>query len=59
MRKENKRIILPHVLDVVYDALSLGGDGSPVDALVLDVSDAFWTLPLRARECRYFVGTFC
>ena len=53
---KTQRIVLPHVLDVVFDALSLGGDGRPVEALVLDVSDAFWTLPLRARERRYFVG---
>ena len=41
--KRNQRIILPHVLDVVYDGLSLGGDGSPVDALMLDASEACWT----------------
>ena len=40
MRKE-KPAHLRHVLDVVFDALTLGGDGRPVDALVLDVSDAF------------------
>ena len=39
--RKNQRIILPHVLDVVFDALTLGSDGSPIEALVLDVSDAF------------------
>ena len=41
---------------MVFDALTLGCEGEAVEALVLDVSDAFWTLPLRTRERRYFVG---
>ena len=54
--RKNQRIILPHVLDVVFDALTLGGDASPIEALALDVSDAFWRPPLRTRERRHFVG---
>ena len=54
--RKNQRIILPHVLDVVFDALTVGSNGSPVEALVLDVSEAFWTLALRTLERRYFVG---
>ena len=33
-----------------------GGEGQAVEALVLDVSDAFRTLPLRTRERRHFIG---
>ena len=54
--RRNQRIILPEVLDVVFDALTSGCEGQAVEALVLYVSDAFWTLPLRTRERRYFVG---
>ena len=55
--RRNQRTILSHVLDVVFDALTLGDDGSFVEVLVLDVSDAFWTLPTLFSGAALFRGT--
>ena len=55
--KKNQRI--PSVVDVVLDSLALGQGGRRQgggEALVLDFADAFWTLPLRGSERRFFVG---
>ena len=55
------RSILPRVLDVVFDALELLSDlpeDEDLEAFVLDFVDAFWHLPLRDVERRYFVTKF-
>jgi len=54
--RKNQRIILPRVTDLVFNALHVGAAGGQVEILVLDVSDAFWTLGLRREEMKFFVG---
>jgi hypothetical protein len=57
--RKNERIMLPSVINLVFDALSTHAgcqDPSLLEWLVLDISDAFWTLGLRPRERRFFVG---
>lgn len=54
--RKNERIILPNVSDLIYDTLDTMARGLPALWMVLDVSDAFWSLPLRASERRFFVG---
>lgn len=57
--RKNQRILLPSVISLVFDILAIGGKArSPqsIELLVLDVTDAFWTLPLRPKERKYFVG---
>ena len=53
------RVVLPRVSDAVADALFVLADivdGESFEWLVLDFSDAFWNVPLRDDERRYFVG---
>lgn len=54
--RKNQRIVLPSVNDLVFDALDLLATKADVEALVLDVTDAFWSLGLRRRERRFFIG---
>ena len=57
--RKNQRIMLPHVINLVYDVLSSHAacqDADLIEWLVLDITDAFWTLGLRASERRFFVG---
>ena len=45
--RKNHCIILPRVTDLVYDILNVSGGGSrDTEVLVLDITDAFWTLGL-------------
>ena len=66
--RKNQRILLPRATDLVFDVLRMQADWAEhsdvalaqedglVEAMVLDVSDAFWALPLNRRERRFFVG---
>ena len=57
--RKNERIMLPSVVDAIFDALDLHAHHNSHEVLewmVLDVSDAFWTLGLRPEERKYFVG---
>ncbi len=59
--RKNQRIMLPHVINLVYDVLSSHAscqDADLLEWLVLDITDAFWTLGLRASERHFFVGKF-
>jgi len=51
-----ERVILPRLLDVVFDILSLMDDIAEVELLVLDFADAFWLLPLSPSERKWFVS---
>jgi hypothetical protein len=56
---QNQRVVLPRGLDVVRDivASSLKATkGEKVSMMVLDFKDAFYHIPLRHDERRYFVG---
>ncbi len=56
---KNQRIMLPCIIDLVHDTLGAHAvhlDFGLLEWLVLDVVDAFWTLGLRPRERRFFVG---
>jgi len=66
-----ERVRLPRGLDVVFDALELSSCGATwvsrnevrvmdtedhdIEFAVLDVSDAFWSIPLAFEEQRFFV----
>ena len=54
--RKNQRIVLPSVNDLVFDALDLLATDQECEAFILDIADAFWTLPLTRRERRFFVG---
>ena len=54
--RKNRRIVLPSVNELVFDGLAGLRTRQEIEFLVLDISDAFWTLPLRQRERKYFVG---
>ena len=60
---KRERVILPRVLDVVHDALHMMADHSrwaasdwDLEFVVLDFTDAFWTLPLSIFERKFFVS---
>ena len=57
--KKMFRVILPRPSDVINDALHLSSkcvDGEAVEFFVLDFSDAFWNIPLKHSERKFFVG---
>jgi hypothetical protein len=57
--RKNERIILPTVVDLVFDSLSAHRESQnwqSIEWLVLDITDAFWTLGLRNSERKFFVG---
>lgn len=61
--KKNQRIILPDVCDIVLDALKCMDTKRPrrdtesqVHILIMDATEAFWSLVLRREEMRFFVG---
>ena len=54
--RKNQRIMLPGINDMVFDSLDLLATQQEVSAFVLDVADAFWSLPLRRKERRFFIG---
>lgn len=55
-----QRIILPTGRDVVFDALGIQTTSPEQDfeRLVLDISDAFFQVPLRHPERRFFVAQY-
>ena len=53
---KGQRIILPKLLDVVYDILNLMATGKDVELFICDFADAFWLLPLSPDERMYFVA---
>ena len=52
------RAIYPRAADVINDILELGSAVSEggTELFVLDLVDAFWQVPLRLSERRFFVG---
>ena len=52
------RAIYPRSADVINDILELGTSvsGDQTELFVLDFVDAFWQVPLRHCERRFFVG---
>ena len=53
------RVVLPRVSDLITDILKLLCDcpnGEGVEVFNLDFADAFWQIPLRPEERRFFVG---
>ena len=50
-----ERIVNPKVLDAVNDALALLAANQDQSAEVIDISDAFWLIPLLPSESRFFV----
>jgi len=53
---KRERVILPRLLDVVFDILALLSGGKSVELLVLDFADAFWLLPMAPQERRFFTS---
>jgi len=53
---KSERIILPKLLDVVYDILNLLATGQEIELFVIDFSNAFWLLPLPVNERKFFVS---
>ena len=51
-----ERIVLPRIQDAVDDARELRASPGDLEWLVLDISDAFHNIPLRASERRYACG---
>ena len=51
-----ERVILPKLLDVVFDCLHLLAAGGDLEYLVLDFANAFWHLPLAVSERKWFVS---
>ena len=54
--RKNERILLPSVSDLVWDALHILQEGKQLRWFVMDIKDAFWTLPTRKRERRFLTG---
>ena len=55
--KRTHKSILPRVSDAVHSALALMSDlkeGEQLTMLITDIIDAFWLVPLRVDERRYF-----
>ena len=58
MARRTHKAVLPRLTDAVYSALELmkGCVDSEQSLLVADIVDAFWLIPLRAEERRFFVA---
>ena len=59
---KTQRVILPRLFDAVIRLLLLlsmvtSGDTDGIEAFVLDFSDAFWQMPIRQEELRFFCAT--
>ena len=62
--RKNQRILLPTCVDLIHSCLRQqalwarhgGAAAAGQRLLVLDVKDAFWTLPCKAEERRFLVG---
>ena len=54
--RKNQRIVLPSMNDLVFDALDLLATKQECEHFILDIKDAFWTLPLVREERRFFIG---
>jgi len=52
----NQRVVGPVVTDLILDALRTTSAGSVAERMVLDVTDAFWTVGLLEDERAYIVG---
>ena len=53
------KAVLPRITDAIHAALDLldsRESGELLEFLVVDAEDAFWQLPLRVSERRFFVG---
>ncbi len=55
------KVVLPRLIDLVTDAMTLQQQVRKtnlreVDFLVVDATDAFWTIPLDPAERKYFVS---
>jgi hypothetical protein len=53
------RSILPRVMDAATDMLDMSAELQPdeeLEQLVLDISDAFWGVPLLKKERKFFVA---
>eukprot|EP00971_Amphidinium_carterae_P337129 6473810-Amphidinium_carterae.1 len=56
---QNQRILLPFPRDVVLDAISIhaaatrDGEAGGIEALILDIKDAFYQIPIHPSERRY------
>jgi len=56
-----RRSILPRSTDAVSDALELASDlkeGEDIEALVIEVKDAYWLIPLLRTERRCNVARY-
>ena len=57
--RRTHRVVLPRISDAIADALEMMSHlepGQEVEWLVLDFVDAFWNVPLRHSERRFFTG---
>ena len=53
--RKNERILLPGILDVVWDSMRILQGAKRVHWFVTDVKDAFWSLSRRRRD-RHVTG---
>ena len=59
--QKGERVFLPRTVDCIFDTLEVmrhspgGPSGKDTEFLVLDIADAFWSIPLHPDERRYFV----
>ena len=56
--KRTHKSELPSLLDLIFDIMRLmeeAGDGTMVHLMILDIVDAFWLIPLKQNERKYFV----
>ena len=52
------KAVLPRVTDTIHSILRvMEKDAGNVTLLIADVTDAFWNIPLRERERKYFVAS--
>ena len=57
--RRTHRVVHPRISDAIADALEMMSHlepGQEVERLVLDFVDAFWNVPLRQSERRFFTG---
>jgi len=53
---KRERVILPRLLDIIFDILGLMVNSDEIDLFVLDFADAYWLMPLPPEERRWFVS---
>ena len=58
--RNKERVLLPRLLDVVWDILDLlvarSSTGGDIDALIIDFKDAFYQIPALEEEMAFLVG---